>query len=68
MWSVGERYVGRKKITLKDLWGPSGPQSRFRAYEELIEVVENLAQARGLSKAQVDSLKESIAYKLHTKI
>jgi hypothetical protein len=54
-----------KKAGLKDLWGP---HSRFKAYEEIIQVVDDMAAVRGLAQAQVAILKEGIASKLRVKV
>jgi hypothetical protein len=59
------RFPKSKKPGLKDLWDL---HSRFKAYEEMIQVVDDMAVVRGLDQAQVAILKEGIARKLQVKV
>jgi hypothetical protein len=56
-----QRFPKSKKPGLNDLWDP---HSRLKAYEEMIQVVDDMAVVRGLDQTQVAILKEAIARKL----
>ena len=62
---LGKRYAKSKEIKLKDLWDP---HSRFKAHEEMVQFVDDVAAVRGLEEARVSILKEGIVRKLQVKV